>query len=104
VELIHLLQSEGSRIQAYDPVAMVNANHYLHDVILCQDAYEVAQGADALVVVTEWNEFKHLSLPRLKEAMRQPIIVDGRNIYDPEQMKVLGFIYRGVGRGYLDQK
>jgi UDPglucose 6-dehydrogenase len=104
VELIHLLQSEGSRIQAYDPVAMVNANHYLHDVILCQDAYEVAQGADALVVVTEWNEFKHLSLPRLREAMRQPIIVDGRNIYDPEQMKVLGFIYRGVGRGYLDQK
>jgi UDPglucose 6-dehydrogenase len=104
VEVIHLLQSEGSRVQAYDPVAMVNANHYLHDVILCQDAYEAAQGADALVVVTEWNEFKHLSLPRLKEAMRQPIVVDGRNIYDPEQMKTLGFVYRGMGRGYLDQK
>jgi UDPglucose 6-dehydrogenase len=102
VELIHLLQSEGSRIQAYDPVAMVNANHYLHDVVLCQDAYEVAQGADALVVVTEWNEFKHLSLTRLKEAMRQPIIVDGRNIYDPEQMQTLGFVYRGMGRGYVD--
>ncbi len=104
VELIHLLQSEGSRIQAYDPVAMINANHYLHDVLLCQDAYEVAQGADALVVVTEWNEFRHLSLPRLKEVMRQPIVVDGRNIYDPEQMKTLGFIYRGMGRGYVDQK
>jgi UDPglucose 6-dehydrogenase len=104
VELIHLLQSEGSRIQAYDPVAMVNANLYLHDVTLCQDAYEAAQGADALVVVTEWNEFKHLSLSRLREVMRQPIVVDGRNIYDPEQMKVLGFTYRGVGRGYLDQK
>jgi UDPglucose 6-dehydrogenase len=72
----------------------------LHDVTLCQDAYEVAEGADALVVVTEWNEFKHLSLPRLKESMRQPIIVDGRNIYDPEQMKALGFVYRGMGRGY----
>ena len=59
----------------------------------------MAEGADALVVVTEWNEFKHLSLPRLKEAMRQPIIVDGRNIYDPEQMKALGFVYRGMGRG-----
>ncbi|HSR29943.1 MAG TPA: UDP-glucose/GDP-mannose dehydrogenase family protein [Anaerolineae bacterium] len=101
VELIHLLQSEGARLRAYDPVAMVNAEHYLHGVPLCQDAYEVAAGADALVVVTEWNEFKHLSLPKLREAMRQPIIVDGRNIYDPEQMKALGFIYRGMGRGYL---
>ena len=102
VEFIHLLQSEGARIRAYDPVAMVNADLYLDDVTLCQDAYEVAQGADALVVITEWNEFKHLSLPRLKEAMRQPIVVDGRNIYDVEQMKALGFVYRGVGRGYID--
>jgi len=102
VELIHLLQSEGARIRAYDPVAMVNADLYLHDVTLCQDAYEVAQGADALVVITDWNEFKHLSLPRLKDAMRQPIVVDGRNIYDIEQMNALGFVYRGVGRGYID--
>ena len=102
VELIHLLQSEGAQIRAYDPVAMVNANLYLEDVTLCQDAYEVAEGADALVVITEWNEFKHLSLPRLKKAMRQPIVVDGRNIYDVEQMKAVGFVYRGVGRGYID--
>jgi UDPglucose 6-dehydrogenase len=100
VELIHLMQSEGARIRAYDPVATVNAERYLHDVTLCQDAYQVADGADALVIVTEWNEFKHLSLPRLKTAMRQPIVVDGRNIYDPEQMKALGFVYRGMGRGY----
>jgi UDPglucose 6-dehydrogenase len=103
VELIHLLQSEGSRIQAYDPVAMINANLYLHDVTLCQDAYEAAQGADALVVVTEWNEFKHLSLPKLKEIMRQPIVVDGRNIYDADQMQALGFVYRGMGRGYATE-
>ncbi|MGD8905072.1 MAG: UDP-glucose/GDP-mannose dehydrogenase family protein [Anaerolineae bacterium] len=103
VELIHLLQSEGAKIRAYDPVAMVNADHYLSDVTLCQDAYEVAQGADALVIITEWNEFKHLSLPKLKKAMRQPIIVDGRNIYEVEQMKALGFVYRGVGRGYIDE-
>jgi UDPglucose 6-dehydrogenase len=103
VELIHLLQSEGAKIRAYDPVAMVNADHYLSDVTLCQDAYDVAQGADALVIITEWNEFKHLSLPRLKKAMRQPIIVDGRNVYDVEQMKALGFVYRGVGRGYVDE-
>jgi UDPglucose 6-dehydrogenase len=100
VELIHLLQSEGARIRVYDPVAMVNADHYLQDVTLCQDSYEAAKGADALVFVTEWNEFKHLSLPKLKGAMRQPIIVDGRNVYDPEAMKAMGFIYRGMGRGY----
>jgi UDPglucose 6-dehydrogenase len=102
VELIHLLQSEGAHVRAYDPVAMVNADHYLKDVTLCRDAYEVAENADALVVTTEWNEFKHLSLPRLKESMRQPIIVDGRNIYDPEQMNALGFVYRGMGRGYAN--
>jgi len=100
VELIHLLQSEGACIRAYDPVAIPNANLYLHDVTLCEDAYEVAEDADALVVVTEWNEFKHLSLSRLKAIMRQPIIVDGRNLYDPEIMHELGFVYRGVGRGY----
>jgi UDPglucose 6-dehydrogenase len=100
VELIHLMQSEGAIVQVYDPVAMVNAEHYLHDVTLCQDAFQVAQGADALVIVTEWNEFKHLSLSQLRAAMRQPIIVDGRNIYDPEEMRELGFVYRGMGRGY----
>jgi UDPglucose 6-dehydrogenase len=104
VEIIHLLQSEGARVRAYDPVAMVNAPLYLHDVTLCQDAYQAADGADAVVIVTEWNEFKHLSLPRLKESMRQPVIVDGRNIYDPEQMKMLGFVYRGMGRGYVDEQ
>jgi UDPglucose 6-dehydrogenase len=104
VEVIHLLQSEGAHVQAYDPVAMVNAEHYLQDVALCQDAYEAADGADGLVIVTEWNEFKHLSLPKLKEAMRQPVIVDGRNIYDSDLMKELGFVYRGMGRGYADGK
>ena len=100
IEIIHLLQSEGAQVRAYDPVATANAGRYLHDVTLCRDAYEVADGADALIVVTEWNEFKHLSLSRLKQAMRQPIVVDGRNIYDPKEMEALGFIYRGVGRGY----
>ena len=100
VDIIHLLQSEGARIQAYDPVAMPNAHLYLHDVTLCQDAYRVAEGADALVVVTDWNEFRHLDPSRLRAAMRQPIIVDGRNMYDPEEMRTLGFDYRGMGRGY----
>jgi UDPglucose 6-dehydrogenase len=100
IDIVHLLQSEGAQLQVYDPVAMVNAEHYLHEVTLCRDAYKAAEGADALVIVTEWNEFKHLALPRIKQAMRQPVIVDGRNIYDPEEMKALGFVYRGMGRGY----
>jgi UDPglucose 6-dehydrogenase len=100
VDIVHLLQNEGAQLQVYDPVAMVNADRYLDDVTMCHDAYAAAEGADALVVVTEWNEFKHLALPRIKQAMRLPFIVDGRNIYDPQEMKALGFVYRGMGRGY----
>jgi UDPglucose 6-dehydrogenase len=63
-----------------------------------EDAYEVAAGADALVVVTEWNEFRDLDLSRVKRSMRKPVVIDGRNIYDPPVMRRLGFTYRGIGR------
>jgi UDPglucose 6-dehydrogenase len=79
---------------------MPNAARVLPQVIMCADPYELAAGADALVVVTDWNEFKHLDLPRIKQLMRRPVIIDGRNIYEPEMMRELGFIYRGIGRGY----
>ena len=98
VELIHLLQSEGARVQAYDPVAMVNADLYLTHVTLCQDAYQVADGSDALIIVTEWDEFKELDLMKVKKLLNQPIIIDGRNIFEPAKMNELGFMYRGVGR------
>jgi UDPglucose 6-dehydrogenase len=100
VEIIHLLQNERARIKAYDPVAMEVAKSVLNDVTYCANAYKVAEGSDALVIMTEWNEFKHLAMARIKKAMRQPIIIDGRNIYDMEEMQSLGFIYRGMGRGY----
>jgi UDPglucose 6-dehydrogenase len=100
VEVIHLLQNEGAVVRAYDPVAMANAKSILDGVTFCENAYEAAQGADALVICTEWNEFKHLDMDWIKQAMRRPVIVDGRNIYDPEAMRALGFTYRGVGRGY----
>ncbi len=100
LELIHLLQHEGARVRAYDPVSMDNAKRIMPELTCCADPYEVAEGADALIVATEWNEFKHLDLERIRKTMRRPIFVDGRNIYDPERMKALGFIYRGVGRGY----
>ena len=100
LELIHLLQHEGARVKAYDPVSMDNARRVLPEITYGADPYQVAEGADALIVATEWNEFKHLDLERIRKTMRRPIFVDGRNIYDPEQMAALGFTYRGVGRGY----
>jgi len=103
IEIAHLLQHEGAQVKGYDPVAMENAKRELPDVILCSDPYELAEGCDALVVVTEWNEFKHLDMTRIKPLMRRPVLIDGRNIYDPAQMEALGFIYRGVGRGYGKQ-
>ena len=100
IEVIHLLTNEGAHVKAYDPVAMGVAKRVLPEITYCQDAYEVAKDSDALIVVTEWNEFQHLDMVRIKELMRQPILIDGRNIYDPQKLGQLGFIYRGVGRGY----
>ncbi len=103
LEIAHMLQNEGARVVAYDPVAMENAARVNPDLHLAEDPYAVAQGADALLVTTEWDEFKHLDLRRILEIMARPILVDGRNIYDPRQMVEMGFIYRGVGRGHVHQ-
>jgi len=100
IEVIHLLTSEGARIKAYDPAAMDVAKRLMPDITYCADAYQAAEESDALIVVTEWNEFQHLDMVRIKELMRQPVLIDGRNIYDPQKLGQLGFIYRGVGRGY----
>ncbi len=100
IEIAQMLQSHGASVQGYDPVAMAVAGRHMPGVRLCEDAYEVAGGADALVVITEWNEFKQLDLGRIQKSMRQAIMVDGRNIYDPALMQALGFHYRGMGRGY----
>jgi UDPglucose 6-dehydrogenase len=89
-------------VVAYDPVAHQTARRLAPDLPLAADPYDLAQGCDALVLVTEWNEFKHLDFGRIKAAMRTPVLVDGRNIYDPEAMREAGFLYRGVGRGYND--
>jgi len=99
MEIGHLLMNEGAHVSGYDPVAMVHAGKMNPRLRLAEDPYELAQGVDALLVVTEWDEFKHLDMRRIKEGMAQPILVDGRNIYDPEQMAALGFTYRAVGRG-----
>jgi UDPglucose 6-dehydrogenase len=99
LEVIYLLQNEDAIIRAYDPAAMEAAARVLHSVTLCKDPYQVAEGADALVLATEWNEFKHLDFERIRQMMRTPVIVDGRNLWDPERLRALGFTYFGVGRG-----
>lgn len=100
VEIAHLLMNEGALVKGYDPVAMGVAVRVLPEIKLAEDPYDLAEGCDAVVIVTDWNEFKHLDMVRLKTLMRQPVIVDGRNIYEPQPMKALGFTYRGMGRGY----
>ena len=98
IEIIKKLQQEGAGIKAYDPQAMENAKAILKDVQYCQSPYEVAEGSDALFIITEWDEFKNLDLSKVRRLLKQPVIIDGRNLLDPYEMKRLGFIYQGVGR------
>jgi UDPglucose 6-dehydrogenase len=97
-EIARAAQSFGATVRAYDPVASPIAARLLPGVAMCTDAYAVADGADALVLCTEWNEFKQLDLARVHGSMRTPVLIDGRNLYEPRRMADLGFHYRGVGR------
>src|SRR5436309_3814254 len=106
VDIIRWVTSQGAEVRVYDPVAMQTGRDALEregirmeTVIFCDSAYEVTEDADALVMVTEWNEFKSLNMLQIRSAMRRPVLIDGRNIYEAEEMNRLGFIYRGMGRG-----
>ncbi|MCE1253879.1 MAG: UDP-glucose/GDP-mannose dehydrogenase family protein, partial [Anaerolineae bacterium] len=101
IEIIHLLQNEGAVVRAYDPEAMQNAAQMMKNITLCKTPYEVVEGCDALVLVTEWNEFKQLDFERIHQLMRTPIIMDGRNLWDQDKLSNMGFTYFGVGRGAL---
>jgi len=98
VKIIRKLLAEGAKVRAYDPKAMEKAREELPGIEYCRDPYQAAEGAEALVILTEWNEFKEMDLARMKELLHQPIIIDGRNIYDPERMAEAGFTYCSVGR------
>ncbi len=100
LDIIHILQTEGAHVRAYDPVATETAQRVAPGVTFCASAYAAAQDADALVLVTEWNEFKQMDWARVTASMKTKILIDGRNIYEPERMTAAGFIYRGIGRGY----
>ncbi len=100
IDVARLLQEEGAKVCAYDPIAMKRARVVMPEVEMAGDPYAMAEACDALVVCTEWNEFKQLDLERLADIMPDPVVVDGRNIYDPQKMEELGIRYLGMGRGY----
>ena len=98
VDIINTLVAHGAHIRAYDPQAMGKARQIFCDVKFCQDPYEAARFSDCLIIITEWNEFKELDFKKIKRLLKQPLIIDGRNIYDPLMMKRFGFKYISIGR------
>jgi UDPglucose 6-dehydrogenase len=98
IEIIRALQQRGAKIRSFDPQAMRTAAREVQDVQFCRDVYHAAEGADALILATEWNEFRGLDLPRIRDALRAPVVIDMRNIYERRVMEGLGFRYSGVGR------
>jgi UDPglucose 6-dehydrogenase len=106
LEIAAGLRKRGARISAFDPVALAAARKHpaLRGATVAAAAHAAARGADAAVIVTEWNEFRNLDLRRLKRIMRRPLLCDLRNIYEPEEVEKAGFRYVGVGRGRLRRK
>ena len=101
IDIANALMKAGATVKGYDPVAMDVARGSLPAVKMCKNSYEMAEGCDALVVVTEWNEFKQLDLKKIKDAMNESVVIfDGRNIYEPAYVRELGFTYRAMGRGF----
>ncbi len=98
IELCHRLQKEGAVLRVHDPKAMEKAKALLQDVTFVPEMNAVAEGCDALVIATEWEEFKRLDLERARKALTHPILFDGRNLFDPAEMERLGFIYKSIGR------
>jgi UDPglucose 6-dehydrogenase len=99
VEVIERLLDLGAAHRVYDPVAKPAARRILPTTVTyCESPYEAATGADAVALVTEWNEFKFLNLERLRAALRRPVVFDGRNLWEPERMRRLGFEYHSIGR------
>lgn len=98
ITVINKLQADGAKIKTYDPIAMGNARKIFKNIEFCSDSYSVAKDCDLLIVITEWNEFRQLNLLKIKNSMTKPILLDGRNIYDPQKLREIGFIYAGIGR------
>jgi len=98
IYIIKMLKQKGAKIKAYDPKAMKKMEQIFPDIEYCENPYEVVKNSDCLVILTEWDEFKKLDLKKVKRLLNQPIIIDGRNIFEPKKMEKLGFIYKSIGR------
>jgi UDPglucose 6-dehydrogenase len=98
LDIIRLLQERGAKIQAYDPISMENAKKLLKNVVLKDSLYEAAKGADCLLILTEWDDFRKMDLAKIKKNLGHPTIIDGRNLFEPKEMKKLGFVYHSIGR------
>jgi UDPglucose 6-dehydrogenase len=98
ITVINNLQAEGATIKAYDPIAMDNAKKIFKNVDFCSDSYSAAKDCDILIIMTEWNEFRQLDLLKIKNSMKKPVLLDGRNIYESRKAREMGFVYIGVGR------
>jgi UDPglucose 6-dehydrogenase len=100
ITVIESLLASGAKVRAFDPKAMAEAQKLFADrITYARSNYEAARGADALLIITEWNEFRRPNFARLKELLKQPIIFDGRNLFEPRELKKLGFTYYAIGRG-----
>ncbi|MFZ2029228.1 MAG: UDP-glucose/GDP-mannose dehydrogenase family protein [Vitreimonas sp.] len=98
LEIVPTLQAEGARVRAFDPEGMTEAKHMLKDVTFASGPYDCVQGADAVVIITEWDQFRALDFDRIKDALKAPVVIDLRNVYRPEDMRAKGFTYVSVGR------
>jgi UDPglucose 6-dehydrogenase len=99
LSILPALISAGAKIRVYDPVSMPKARRLFGKAKFCRNPYEAAQGSDAILILTEWNEFKQVDFQKLKSIVKQPLLIDGRNMYDPREMAEKGFVYHGIGRG-----
>jgi UDPglucose 6-dehydrogenase len=98
IDIIKILLQKDARIKCFDPMAMENTKKIFPDLTYCQDEYDTAEETDALIILTEWNQFRNIDLSKIKKLLKTPVLVDLRNLYEPEKVKSLGFIYEGVGR------
>lgn len=99
IDIIKMLLEEGAKVKAYDPSSMPKAKEVLKGIKFCKNPYEAAKGSDCLLVITEWDEFKEIDLLKIKKSLKRPLVIDGRNIYEPQAMKKMGFVYACIGRG-----
>ena len=98
IDIIQELQKDGAKIKAYDPESMERAKEILNDVEYCENPYDAAENADALLILTEWDEFKEMDMEKIKSLMKHNLIIDGRNIYNADDVKKEGFNYISIGR------